>query len=84
MTDNQINQLFDLLTKCVNGVQRLEEGQKRLEGDVSELKRDVSELKIGQNRVEKQIRLNNAAVNEFAGEQVRIRGIVTELEKASV
>ena len=84
MTDNQINQLFDLLTKCVNGVQRLEEGQKRLEGDVSELKRDVSELKIGQSRVEKQIRLNNAAVNEFAGEQVRIRGIVTELEKASV
>ena len=84
MTDNQINQLFDLLTKCVNGVQRLEEGQKRLEGDVSELKRDVSELKTGQNRVEKQIRLNNAAVNEFAGEQVRIRGIVTELEKATV
>ena len=91
MTDNQFNQLFDLVTKCVNGVQRLEEGQKRLEGDVSELKRDVSELKsdvselkIGQNRVEKQIRLNNAAINEFAGEQVRIRGIVTELEKATV
>ena len=54
MTDNQFNQLFDLVTKCVNGVQRLEEGQKRLEGDVSELKSDVSELKIGQNRVEKQ------------------------------
>ena len=84
MTDNQFNQLFDLVTKSVNGVQRLEEGQKRLEGDVSELKRDVSELKTGQNRVEKQIRLNNAAVNEFAGEQVRIRGIVTELEKATV
>ena len=98
MTDNQFNQLFDLVTKCVNGVQRLEEGQKRLEGDVSELKSDVSELKrdvselksdvselkIGQNRVEKQIRLNNAAINEFAGEQVRIRGIVTELEKATV
>ena len=98
MTDNQFNQLFDLVTKCVNGVQRLEEGQKRLEGDVSELKSDVSELKrdvselksdvselkIGQNRVEKQIRLNNATINEFAGEQVRIRGIVTELEKATV
>lgn len=68
----------------VNGVQRLEEGQKRLEGDVSELKRDVSKLQIGQNRVEKQIHLNNAAINKFAGEQVRIRGIVTELEKATV
>jgi hypothetical protein len=77
MTDNQFNQLFDLVTKCVNGIQRLEEGQKRLEGD-------VSELKTGQNRIEKQIRLNNAAVNEMAGEQVRIRSIVTELEKATV
>ena len=46
----------------VNDVQRLEEGQKRLEGDVSELKRDVSKLQIGQNRVEKQIHLNNARV----------------------
>jgi len=77
MTDNQFNQLFDLVTKCVNGVQRLEEGQKRLEGD-------VSELKGGQNRIEKQIRLNNAAVNEIAGEQIRIRSIVNELEKATV
>ncbi len=84
MTDNQFNQLFDLVTKCVNGVQRLEEGQKRLEGDVSELKSDVSELKEGQNRIEKQIRLNNAAVNEMAGEQLRINSRVTELEKASL
>ena len=91
MTDNQFNQLFDLVTKCVSGVQRIEEGQKRLEGDVSELKgdvsvlkTDVSELKEGQNRIEKQIRLNNAAVNEIAGEQVRIRSIINELEKASV
>ncbi len=84
MTDNQFNQLFDLVTKCVSGVQRLEEGQKRLEGDASELKTDVSELKEGQNRIEKQIRLNNAAVNEIAGEQVRIRSIINELEKASV
>lgn len=77
MTDNQFNQLFDLVTKCVNGVQRLEEGQKRLEDD-------VSELKTGQSRIEKQIRLNNYAVNEIAGEQVRIRSIVSELEKATV
>ncbi len=90
MTDNQFNQLFDLVTKCVSGVQRLEEGQKRLEGDVSELKSDVSELKsdvselkTGQKRIEKQIRLNNAAVNEMAGEQVRMRSIVNDLEKAA-
>jgi hypothetical protein len=77
MTDNQFNQLFDLVTKCVNGVQRLEVGQK-------ELRNDVAELKDGQNRIEKQIRLNNAAVNEMAGEQLRINSRVVELEKASV
>ena len=77
MTDNQFNQLFDLVTKCVNGIQRLEEGQE-------ELRNDVTELKDGQNRIEKQIRLNNAAVNEMAGEQLRINSRVVELEKASV
>ncbi len=84
MTDNQFNQLFDLVTKCVNGVQRLEEGQKRMEGDVSGLRSDVSELKDGQKRIEKQIRLNNAAVNEIAGEQLRIKSVVNDLEKATV
>jgi len=91
MTDNQFNQLFDLVTKCVNGVQRLEEGQKRLEGDVStlksdmsEVKTDVAELKDGQKRIEKQMRLNNGAVNELAGEQLRVNSRVVELEKASV
>jgi len=84
MTDNQFNQLFDLVTKCVNGVQRLEEGQKELRNGVGELKNDVTELKDGQNRIEKQIRLNNAAVNQLAGEQLRINSRVVELEKASV
>jgi len=84
MTDTQFNQLFDLVTKCVNGVQRLEEGQKELRNGVGELKNDVTELKDGQNRIEKQIRLNNAAVNQLAGEQLRINSRVVELEKASV
>ncbi|MBA2621557.1 MAG: hypothetical protein H0U87_10195 [Acidobacteria bacterium] len=77
MTDNQFNQLFDLVTKCVNGIQELKQ-------DMSVVKQDVSELKTGQNRIEKQIRLNNAAVNEMAGEQLRINSRVTELEKATV
>lgn len=84
MTDNQFNQLFDLVAKSVNGVQRLEEAVQRLEGDVSILKSDVSELKDGQSRIEKQIRLNNAAVNELAGERLRVNSRVTELEKATV
>ncbi len=77
MTDKQFNQLFDLVTKCVNGIQELKQ-------DMSVVKQDVSELKTGQNRIEKQIRLNNAAVNEMAGEQLRINSRVTELEKATV
>ena len=84
MTDNQFNQLFDLVTKCVNGVQRLEEGQERIEGDVSELKQDVSELKEGQKRIEKEVRLNTIAINEIVGEQFRLKIRVDELEKVSV
>ncbi|MDQ3321561.1 MAG: hypothetical protein M3525_03760 [Acidobacteriota bacterium] len=105
MTDNQFNQLFDLVTKCVNGIQRLEgdvsvlksdvselksdvsvlkDDMSEVKADVSELKTDVSELKQGQGRIEKQMRLNNAAVNELAGEQIKINTRVTELEKTSV
>ncbi len=91
MTDNQFNQLLDLVTTSVNGIQRIEkdvavlkEDMSEVKKDVSELKGDVAELKDGQNRIEKQIRLNNAAVNELAGEQLRINSRVVELEKASV
>ncbi len=84
MTDNQFNQLFDLVTKCVNGIQEIRQDVSVLKEDVSVLKEDVSELKTGQNRIEKQIRLNNAAVNELAGEHLRINSRVTELEKTSV
>jgi uncharacterized coiled-coil DUF342 family protein len=45
MTDNQFNQLSDLVTKCVNGIQELRAGQEEIKSDVSELKTDVSELK---------------------------------------
>jgi len=91
MTDNQFNQLFDLVTKSVNGIQRIEkdvavlkEDVSVLKEDMSEVKADIAELKTGQKRIEKQIRLTNAAVNEIAGEQFRIRSIMNELEKASV
>ena len=84
MTDNQFNQLFDLVTKCVNGVQRLEEEQKGMEGVASKSRRDVSELNDGQKRIEKQISLNNAAINEIAGERLRIKSVVNHLEKDPV
>jgi len=112
MTDNQFNQLFDLVTKSVTVTQEVQRDVSVLKADVSELKKDVSELKkdvselkkdvselkqgqirieedvselkAGQNRIEKQIRLNNDVVNEMAGEQLRIKSRITELEKVSV
>ena len=47
MTENQTKEMFNLLTKCVSGIQELKE-------DVSILKEDVSELKEGQKRIEKE------------------------------
>jgi len=105
MTDNQTNQMFDLLTKCVSGIQELkssvdnlETSVNKLEGsherlevtvnsikdDVAELKNDVNDLKEGQNRIEKQMRLNDAAVDSIAGEQLRLKSAITNLEKPNV
>ena len=105
MTENQTKEMFNLLTRCVNGIQELKEDvsvlkedvsalkvdvsalkqdMSEVKSDVAEIKSDVSELKAGQIRIEKQIRLNNAVVNDIAGEQLRINSRVTELEKASV
>ena len=98
MTDNQFNQLFDLVTKSVNGIQRVEKDiiiikedvaelktdVAELKTDVAELKTDVAELKEGQKRIEKEVRLNTVAINEIASEQFRLKIRVDELEKASV
>ena len=88
MTDNQTQQVFDLLTKCINGIQGLREGQGRLEQNVSGLKegqgrleQDVSELKVGQKRIEKEVRLNTFAVNEVVSEHFRLKIRVDEMEK---
>ncbi|MGI8638767.1 MAG: hypothetical protein ACR2MG_02285 [Pyrinomonadaceae bacterium] len=91
MTDNQFKQLFDLVTKSVNGIQRVEkdiivikEDVAELKTDVAILKTDVAELKDGQKRIEKEMRLNNAAVNLMAGEQIRMDSRIVDLERISV
>lgn len=98
MTENQEKQVTNLLNRCVNGIQKLETNVSELKSDVSELKSDVSvlksdvseiksdvsELKDGQKRIEKEMRLNNRAVNKIAGEQVRMDERLLDLEKASV
>ena len=84
MTDNQFNQLFDLVTKTVTGIQELKQDVSELKQDVSEVKADVAELKEGQKRIEKEMRLNNQSVNQIAGEQVRMNNRITDLERVSV
>jgi chromosome segregation ATPase len=79
-----VSQLKSDVSELKIDVSTLKSDMSEVKADVSELKSDVSELKTGQNRIEKQIRLNNAAVNEMAGEQLRINSRVTELEKTSV
>ena len=91
MTENQTKEVFNLLTRGVNGIQEIREDVSILKQDVSELKTDVAELKTdvaelkeGQKRIEKEVRLNTVAINEIAGEQFRLKIRVDELEKASV
>lgn len=45
MTDNQIKEMFGLMTKSVNGVQRLEERVGRIETKVDKIDEDVSVIK---------------------------------------
>ncbi len=105
MTENQEKEMFNLLTKSVNGVQDLNKRFDTLEDKVDSLDKkvdsldkkvdsldkkvanlqvDVSELKDGQKRIEKELRLNNRAVNKIAGEQIRMDERILELEEASV
>jgi len=77
MTENRTKEVFNFLTKCVNGIQEIRE-------DVAVLKTDVSELTDGQKRIEKEVRLNTVAINEIAGEQFQLKIRVDELEKAIV
>ncbi|MGI8848771.1 MAG: hypothetical protein ACR2HT_01225 [Pyrinomonadaceae bacterium] len=91
MTENQTKEVFNLLTRCVNGIQEIREDVSILKQDVSELKTDVAELKTdvaelkeGQKRIEKEVRLNTVAINEIASEQFRLKIRVDELEKARV
>ncbi len=91
MTENQEKEMFNLLTRSVSGIQdlnkrfdSLEDKVDSLDKKVENLQEDVSELKDGQKRIEKELRLNNRAVNTIAGEQVRMDERLLDLEKASV
>jgi len=63
MTDNQIKQMMILMTKSVNGIQRLEKDMTSVKSDISELKAGQTRLEEGQKRLEKERRETNRAFN---------------------
>lgn len=95
MTDNQFTQLFNLVTKCVSGIQELRNDVTEiktdvaelktdvaeLKTDVAELKTDVAELKVGQAKLEKELQINNRALAILTDESVRTRARVDILEQ---
>ena len=95
MTDNQLREMFDKLTKCVNGIQVLREDITELKSDVSViksdiveiksdvsgLKSDVSELKAGQTRIEKSLEITNRTLDTIAGDSLRVKSRVEILEE---
>ncbi|HXG84023.1 MAG TPA: hypothetical protein VNI84_08350 [Pyrinomonadaceae bacterium] len=80
MTDNQFNQLFDSVTKSVNGAQRLEKGQEVIRADIAELKTDVAELKEGQVKIDKSLQIVNRTLANIHGDWANLRSRVEILE----
>ncbi len=72
MTDNQFNQLFDLVTKSVNGIQRVEKDIIVIKTDVAELKTDVAELKTDVAELKTDVAELKTDVSELKEGQKRI------------
>ena len=88
ITENQFQQLFNLVTKSVETTQRIEEGQIRLEvtvahinHDVIKLKEDVGGLKEGQARLEQRQEKIEADVAEIKEGQARLETEFAEVRK---
>lgn len=81
MTDNQFNQLFDLVTKSVKVVQRLEKDFVELKTDVAELKTDVTEFKEGQAKIVKEMQIVNKSLVILHGDSLNIRAGIEILEQ---
>ena len=95
MTENQETQMMTMLTRCVNGIQRLEEGQTKLEvgqakleegqakleAGQTRLEQRMDNLEAGQTRLEKEIQVTNKALAILADDSVRTRARVGILEQ---
>jgi exonuclease VII small subunit len=95
MTENQFEQMMNMMNKSVSTSQatqkivaKLEKSVNRLEKDVAELKvgqarleSNVSELKEGQLRLEKSFETNNKALYMLAGDNIRIKSRLDLIER---
>lgn len=65
MTDNQFDQLFNIMTKCVGGIQELQKDVAEIKTDVAELKKGQINLEAGQARIENEMHKNNKSLLIF-------------------
>ena len=81
MTENQEKELFSLLTKGVNGIQRLEGDVKELKTDVAVLKTDVAELKSDVAVIKTDIIEMKSDIGEMKSDIADLKEGQTRLEK---
>ena len=72
MTENQTKEVFNLLTKCVNGIQGIREDVSILKQDVFILKQDVSVLKQDMTEAKQDISEMKLDISELKEGQKRI------------
>ena len=80
MTDNQLREIMDKLTKCVSGIQQLKEGQVKIEKRLVKLEEGQEDIKAGQARLEKEGRVMSRAMKILADESIKVRARVDILE----
>ena len=72
MTDNQLREIFDKLTKCVNGIQLLQDGQTKLEAGQTKLEAGQAKLEAGQDELKADVAEIKRDVSELKAGQKRL------------
>ena len=81
MTENQETQMMTMLTRCVNGIQRLEESQTKLEAGQTRLEQRMDNLEKGQEDLKKEWQITNKVLSILTDDSIRIRARVDILEQ---
>ena len=81
MTENQTKEVFNLLTRCVNGIQEIREDVSILKQDVSILKQDVSELKTDVAELKTDVAILKTDVAELKTDVAELKEGQKRIEK---